>query len=155
MHTQKNTTAHFTLSIHTIQSKLVQPGLDERWFSTKNGLQKKLLQKVGSDSDEPGVVYLKTKLKGQDDAIRCCSTGDAALTSEEERQLQLALALSKEEHEQELQRQKADELKLQMAIEESKRTAHQTVVRIFSIAWLDFTSFQFVVVANRYANYAL
>lgn len=46
-----------------------------------------------------------------------------ATTNEEELQLQLALALSKEEHDEELKRQKADDLKLQMAIEESKKTA--------------------------------
>jgi len=46
-----------------------------------------------------------------------------ATTGEEELQLQLALALSKEEHEEEMKRQKADDLKLQMAIEESKKTA--------------------------------
>lgn len=41
---------------------------------------------------------------------------------EEELQLQLALAMSKEEHEEELRKQKSDELKLQMAIEQSKKT---------------------------------
>lgn len=51
------------------------------------------------------------------DTVRPTTTG------EEELQLQLALALSKEEHDEELKRQKADELKLQMAIEESKKTA--------------------------------
>jgi epsin len=40
-------------------------------------------------------------------------------------QLQLALALSKEEHDEEMKRQKADDLKLQMAIEESKKTARR------------------------------
>jgi len=44
-------------------------------------------------------------------------------SGEEELQLQLALAMSKEEHEEEMKRQKADELKLQLAIEESKKTA--------------------------------
>ena len=51
---------------------------------------------------------------------------DAAMpttSGEEELQLQLALAMSKEEHEEEMKRQKADELKLQLAIEESKKTA--------------------------------
>ena len=51
---------------------------------------------------------------------------DAAVptsSGEEELQLQLALAMSKEEHEEEVKRQKADELKLQLAIEESKKTA--------------------------------
>lgn len=44
-------------------------------------------------------------------------------SGEEELQLQLALALSKEEHDEQMKRQKADDLKLQMAIEESKKTA--------------------------------
>jgi len=44
-------------------------------------------------------------------------------SGEEELQLQLALAMSKEEHDEEMKRQKADELKLQLAIEESKKTA--------------------------------
>jgi len=51
---------------------------------------------------------------------------DAAVpttSGEEELQLQLALAMSKEEHDEEMKRQKADELKLQLAIEESKKTA--------------------------------
>jgi len=46
-----------------------------------------------------------------------------ASSGEEELQLQLALAMSKEEHEEEVKRHKADELKLQLAIEESKKTA--------------------------------
>jgi len=46
-----------------------------------------------------------------------------ASSGEEELQLQLALAMSKEEHDEEIKRQKADELKLQLAIEESKKTA--------------------------------
>jgi len=51
---------------------------------------------------------------------------DAAVpmsSGEEELQLQLALQMSKEEHDEEVKRQKADELKLQLAIEESKKTA--------------------------------
>ena len=51
---------------------------------------------------------------------------DAAVptsSGEEELQLQLALAMSKEEHDEEMKRQKADDLKLQLAIEESKKTA--------------------------------
>jgi len=46
-----------------------------------------------------------------------------ASSGEEELQLQLALAMSKEAHDEEVKRQKADELKLQLAIEESKKTA--------------------------------
>jgi epsin len=40
---------------------------------------------------------------------------------EEELQLQLALAMSKEEHDEDEKKRKADEIKYQMAIEESKR----------------------------------
>lgn len=40
---------------------------------------------------------------------------------EEELQLQLALAMSKEEHEEELKKQKSDDIKLQLAIEESQK----------------------------------
>jgi epsin len=40
---------------------------------------------------------------------------------EEELQLQLALAMSKEEHDEDMKRRRGDEVKLQMAIEESKK----------------------------------
>ncbi|CAG5115357.1 unnamed protein product, partial [Candidula unifasciata] len=42
---------------------------------------------------------------------------------EEELQLQLALAMSKEEHEEAVRKQKSDDIKLQMAIEQSKEQA--------------------------------
>lgn len=48
-------------------------------------------------------------------------------TNEEELQLQLALAMSKEEHDEEIKKRKGDEIKLQMAIEESRKTAQQEV----------------------------
>jgi len=67
---------------------------------------------------------------------------DAAVptsSGEEELQLQLALAMSKEEHDEEMKRQKADELKLQLAIEESKKTAHAGAV--YSEVWFLFRSF--------------
>jgi len=48
-------------------------------------------------------------------------------TNEEDLQLQLALAMSKEEHDEEIKKRKGDEIKLQMAIEESKKTAQQEV----------------------------
>lgn len=63
----------------------------------------------------------------------CCEAGSApplnselevvrpSSFGEEDLQLQLALAMSKEEHDEELKRRKGDELKLQMAIEESKK----------------------------------
>ena len=40
---------------------------------------------------------------------------------EEEIQLQLALAMSKEEHEEELKKQKSDDVKLALALEESRK----------------------------------
>ncbi|KAH9498846.1 Epsin-2 [Bulinus truncatus] len=42
---------------------------------------------------------------------------------EEELQLQLALAMSKEEHEEQIRKQKSDDIKLQMAIEQSREQA--------------------------------
>ena len=45
-----------------------------------------------------------------------------ASAGEEELQLQLALAMSKEEHEEEIRKTKSDELKLQMALEQSRKT---------------------------------
>jgi len=54
-------------------------------------------------------------LNSELEAVRPSSFG------EEDLQLQLALAMSKEEHEEEQKRRKGDELKLQMAIEESKK----------------------------------
>jgi len=68
---------------------------------------------------------------------------DAAMpttSGEEELQLQLALAMSKEEHEEEMKRQKADELKLQLAIEESKKSAnvgpsYSQVLALFSVLY--------------------
>jgi len=44
-----------------------------------------------------------------------------ASIGEEELQLQLALAMSREEHEEELRKQKSDDIKLQMALDESRR----------------------------------
>lgn len=46
---------------------------------------------------------------------------------EEELQLQLALAMSKEEHEEELKKQKSDDIKLAMAIEQSKKDSSDEV----------------------------
>ena len=48
-------------------------------------------------------------------------------TNEEELQLQLALAISKEEHDEEIKKRKGDEMKLQMALEESRKTAQLEV----------------------------
>lgn len=46
---------------------------------------------------------------------------------EEEIQLQLALAMSKEEHDEQLRKQKSDDIKLQLAIDESKKHAQVEV----------------------------
>ncbi|XP_048758201.1 epsin-2-like isoform X2 [Ostrea edulis] len=43
---------------------------------------------------------------------------------EEEIQLQLALAMSKEEHEESMKKQKSDDIKLQLALEESRKQVH-------------------------------
>ena len=51
-----------------------------------------------------------------------------ATVGEEELQLQLALAMSKEEHDEEQKKTKADDIKLQMAREESRK--EETVVRV-------------------------
>lgn len=44
---------------------------------------------------------------------------------EEEIQLQLALAMSKEEHDESIKKQKSDDIKLQIAIEESRKQADE------------------------------
>jgi len=49
---------------------------------------------------------------------------------EEEIQLQLALAMSKEEHEDQVRKQKTDDIKLQLAIDESKKVAKDEVGNI-------------------------
>lgn len=46
---------------------------------------------------------------------------------EEEIQLQLALAMSKEEHEEELKKQKSDDVKLALALEESRKQVDETL----------------------------
>ena len=46
-----------------------------------------------------------------------------ASVGEEEIQLQLALAMSKEEHDETLKKQKSDDIKLQLALEESRKVA--------------------------------
>jgi len=62
------------------------------------------------------------------EAVRPSSYG------EEDLQLQLALAMSKEEHDEEMKRRKGDELKLQMAIEESRKsTDHDVSALHFSV----------------------
>lgn len=49
---------------------------------------------------------------------------------EEEIQLQLALAMSKEEHEESIKKQKSDDIKLQLAIEESRKQADEVGLRV-------------------------
>jgi epsin len=61
-------------------------------------------------------------LNSELEAVRPSSYG------EEDLQLQLALAMSKEEHEEELKRRKGDELKLQMALEESRKLSQHSEV---------------------------
>ncbi len=61
------------------------------------------------------------------DAARPSTSG------EEELQLQLALAMSKEEHEEDQKRRKTDEIKYQMAIEESKKS------EVWYAKWLNNT----------------
>ena len=52
-------------------------------------------------------------------------TARPASIGEEELQLQLALAMSREEHEEQVRRQKSDDIKLQMALDESRRQQEQ------------------------------
>ncbi|XP_048758202.1 epsin-2-like isoform X3 [Ostrea edulis] len=63
---------------------------------------------------------------------------------EEEIQLQLALAMSKEEHEESMKKQKSDDIKLQLALEESRKQVHDEVSREHktpqSTGLLDFDS---------------
>lgn len=54
---------------------------------------------------------------------------DVIVIGEEELQLQLALAMSKEEHDEEERKRKGDDVKLQLALEESrKETVRITVL---------------------------
>ena len=55
------------------------------------------------------------------DAVRPTST------NEEDAQLEMALAMSRQQHEEEERLRKGDEIKLQMAIEESRKTAQHEV----------------------------
>lgn len=68
---------------------------------------------IASDADF--LLAAGVTLDSDLEAARPTSSG------EEELQLQLALVMSKEEHEEEMKRQKGDEVKLQMAIEQSKK----------------------------------
>ena len=67
-------------------------------------------------------------------------------TGEEELQLQLALAMSKEEHEQQMNRLKGDEVKLQLALEQSRRdqkaaAATSVEVDLFKKMSIDFKKY--------------
>ena len=58
---------------------------------------------------------------------------------EEELQLQLALAMSKEEHDDEVRRQRTDDIKLQMAVDESYKvsrvaTSKNSFIVVFTVA---------------------
>ncbi|XP_048758203.1 epsin-2-like isoform X4 [Ostrea edulis] len=59
---------------------------------------------------------------------------------EEEIQLQLALAMSKEEHEESMKKQKSDDIKLQLALEESRKQVHDEHKTPQSTGLLDFDS---------------
>lgn len=52
---------------------------------------------------------------------------------EEEIQLQLALAMSKEEHDEELKKQKSDDVKLALALEESRKTQDDVSLKMSQI----------------------
>jgi len=65
------------------------------------------------------------------EAVRPSSYG------EEDLQLQLALAMSKEEHDEEVKRRKGDELKLQMALEESRKSTDPDVSLSTYIVFFD------------------
>jgi len=63
------------------------------------------------------IVAASPPLNAELEAVRPSTAG------EEELQLQLALAMSKEEHDDEVRRQRADDIKLQMAVDESCRVS--------------------------------
>ena len=56
------------------------------------------------------------RLSSEIENVRPSSVG------EEELQLQLALAMSREEHEEQVRQMKSDDIKLQMALDESRKT---------------------------------
>jgi len=72
------------------------------------------------------------------EAVRPSSYG------EEDLQLQLALAMSKEEHDEEVKRRKGDELKLQMALEESRRSKDLDVCLVHFSTSIIMCMIQFV-----------
>lgn len=61
------------------------------------------------------------------EAVRPSSPG------EEELQLQLALAMSKEEHDEEQRRKKTEDMKLAMALEESRKDATAQAREVSSV----------------------
>lgn len=94
-------------------------------FTEPMSRQSDQLQKSSTRRHSPP-LHSATSREVSHRSSRSSKDMDAAVptsSGEEELQLQLALAMSKEEHEEEVKRQKADELKLQLAIEESKKTA--------------------------------
>ncbi|XP_064594736.1 LOW QUALITY PROTEIN: epsin-2-like [Liolophura sinensis] len=78
---------------------------------------------TGQDDTSPSGRRLSTDLE----SARPSSVG------EEELQLQLALAMSKEEHEEELKKQKSDDIKLQLAIEESQKDDDKTLIQLLLV----------------------
>lgn len=67
------------------------------------------------EAGETGSPTRRRRHSSDIDAVRPSSIG------EEELQLQLALAMSREEHEEELRKQKSDDIKLQLALDESRK----------------------------------
>ena len=63
------------------------------------------------------VAAASPALNAELEAVRPSTAG------EEELQLQLALAMSKEEHDDEVRRQRTDDIKLQMAVDESYKVS--------------------------------
>ncbi|GAB1610936.1 epsin-2-like isoform X1, partial [Argonauta hians] len=89
-----------------IQYETGSPNLPHEGFSDSN---------IGATGYNDNSPTQRRRLSSDLESARPSSLG------EEELQLQLALAMSKEEHEEELKKQKNDDIKLAMAIEQSKQ----------------------------------
>uniref|UniRef100_A0A0L8FPC7 ENTH domain-containing protein n=1 Tax=Octopus bimaculoides TaxID=37653 RepID=A0A0L8FPC7_OCTBM len=93
-------------SNNKIQYETGSPNLPHEGFSDTH---------VGATGYNDNSPTQRRRLSSDLESARPSSLG------EEELQLQLALAMSKEEHEEELKKQKNDDIKLAMAIEQSKQ----------------------------------
>ena len=69
------------------------------------------------------------RLSSEIDTVRPASIG------EEELQLQLALAMSREEHEEQVRQMKSDDIKLQMAIDESRKVQEEVGLLFMTTAF--------------------